>query len=360
MRIALLSTCAVSTPPTGYGGTELVVGELAKQMVRLGHEVTVYATGDSTAPGRQRALFSQPIWPPNDLCELRHAAFAWQDIARGGFDLVHGNHAEHLAFTPFVDVPTVLTVHHHRHMPLLEHYLAYPNVAYVAISRRQAELSPELEFARVIHHGVDPRSYRMGDGAGGYVAFLGRFSPEKGPHRAIDAAVRAGVRVVLGGNVHDHAFHEREVMPRLERHRELVRHIGEVVHEPKNELLRHAQAMLFPIDWEEPFGLVMIESMLVGTPVIAFPRGSAPEVIEDGVTGFIVRDLDEMAARIRDVRALDRRACRQRAIDRFNSLRMATRYLDLYEEVVQERHLPRHRPLALRRKPPVPAAGGLL
>jgi glycosyltransferase involved in cell wall biosynthesis len=346
MKIALLSTCAVATPPRGYGGTELVVAELAREYVSRGHDVTLFATADSTGAGKLRALLARPHWPPSDLVEVRHAGFAWQEIAAGSFDVVHANHAMHLPFSQLVDVPTVFTVHHHRDEALLEHYLAHPNVHFVGISRRQVQLSPELRFAKVIHHGVDETLYPAGDGRGGYLAFLGRFDLDKAPHIAIDAAVRAGVPLRLGGKPHDLAYHEREVVPRLARHAGLVSHLGEVIHEPKIELLRHASAMLFPIQWEEPFGLVMIESMLVGTPVIAFRHGAAPEVIDEGVTGFLVDDVDEMTARIAEVAHLDRRACRQHALERFTTRRMAARYLELYEGLVRHKHAQRRRHVA--------------
>jgi glycosyltransferase involved in cell wall biosynthesis len=346
MKIALLSTCAVTTPPTGYGGTELVVAELAREYVARGHQVTVYATGDSTAAGECRWMFERPVWPPSDLAEVRHAGFAWRDIARSGFDVVHANQAMQLPFAGLgrlTDVPTVLTIHHHRDEPLLQHYLSYPQVHYVAISRRQAELAPELDYAAVIHHGLDADDYPLGTGRGGYVAFLGRFAPEKAPHLAIDAAVRAGTPIRLGGRPHDLGYHQAELVPRLARHAALVTYLGEVVHAPKTQLLRDALAMLFPIEWEEPFGLVMIESMLVGTPVIAFPRGAAPEVIDDGLTGFLVEDVERMAARIREVGHLDRRACRERARERFSARRMAGRYLELYEHLTAQHQPPPRR-----------------
>jgi glycosyltransferase involved in cell wall biosynthesis len=345
MRIALVSTCAVATPPTGYGGTELVIAELAREYVRLGHDVTVYATADSACAGRRRALFPRPVWPPCELAELRHVEFAWRDVATRGFDVVHVNQAVALPFARFVTgVPVVHTIHHDRWPAATVHYHAYPEINYVAISRRQAELVPEVPVRRVIYHGLDPRAYPAGDGRGGYAAFVGRFAQEKAPHLAIDAAVRAGVPLRLAGRPHhvDHAYHAREVEPRLQRHAGRVWYVGELVHEPKAELLCGALALLFPIDWEEPFGLVMIEAMLAGTPVIAFPRGAAPEVIDDGVTGYLVRKVDEMAARLRDIDALDRGRCRQRAIERFSAQRMASRYLELYEDLAAERAPRRH------------------
>jgi glycosyltransferase involved in cell wall biosynthesis len=343
MKIALLSTCAVTTPPAGYGGTELVVAELARENVAHGHEVTVYATGDSTCAGERLSLFEHPVWPPSDLAEVRHAGFAWRDVARGDFDIVHANHAMQLpfaGFARFTEAPTVLTIHHHRDEALLAHYLAHPQIHYVAISARQAELAPELDYAAVIHHGIDPRAYPMGDGAGGYAAFLGRFEPAKAPHVAIDAALRAGLPIRLGGRPHDEAYHAAEMLPRLARYAGQVQNLGEVVHQPNLDLLRDARALLFPIDWEEPFGLVMIEAMMVGTPVIAFPRGAAPEVIDEGVTGFLVRDVDEMAARLHGIGRLDRCACRQRAFERFSTRRMAEGYLDLYARLAAGRRPP--------------------
>jgi glycosyltransferase involved in cell wall biosynthesis len=339
MRIALLSTCAVSVPPNGYGGTELVIAELAKMLGRRGHEVTVYATGDSCPAGTLRYRFAHPVWPPNDLAELRHAAFAWGHIAQHVplFDVVHAHQAPSVAFSAIEATPVVLTLHHEREESLLDYYLDFPEVTYVAISRRQAELIPEIQVQDVVHHGLDPDLYPEGDGAGGYAAFLGRFSEEKAPHLAIDAAVKAGVRLKMGGVPHwvNEAYFEREVRPRLAQHEASVDWLREVSHGPKLELLRDARAFLFPLGWEEPFGLVMIEAMLVGTPVIAFPRGGVSEVVEDGVTGYLVRDEHEMAERLATIGTFDRRRCRARALERWSSMRMAADYERIYEACVR-------------------------
>jgi glycosyltransferase involved in cell wall biosynthesis len=340
MKVALFSTCALATPPRKYGGTELVVAELAKGLSNLGHQVTVFATGDSHVQGELRYHFERPVWPPNELAETRHASFAWCEVARflAEFDVVHVNHGAALPFHLHVPIPSVMTIHHARVDELVEHYRAFDGVAYVAISERQAQLVPELKISRVIHHGLEPSLYAQGSGDGGYVAFLGRFAPEKGPHLAIDAACQSGMHLRIGGTYHAVAadYYAREMLPRLARS-ELVECCGELGHDAKVALLRGAAALLFPIQWEEPFGLVMIESMLVGTPVIAFRNGSAAEVVEEGVTGFLVDNTEQMAQRIGQLGRIDRARCRERARSRWCSARMAREYLELYEKVARVR-----------------------
>jgi glycosyltransferase involved in cell wall biosynthesis len=344
MRIAILSTCAVSVPPRAYGGTELVTGELAKMLSRRGHDVTVYATGDSAPEATLRYCFAKPVWPPDPFAELRHAAFAWRDMVRQDppFDIVHAHQAPSIAFSAVPRsgprLPVVLTLHHHRIESLVEYYRDFSHVAYVAISKRQAALLPELDISDVVYHGVDPDLYPEGTGGGGYAAFLGRLAREKAPHLAVDAAALAGVRLAIGGVPHppDLGYFAETMEPRLAGAGDRVDLRGEVDHAKKLDLLRNACALLFPIQWEEPFGLVMIESMLVGTPVVAMPRGSVPEVVEEGITGFVVRNTAEMASRLREIGSFDRRRCRRRAIERWSSLRMTTEYEAVYERLVDE------------------------
>jgi glycosyltransferase involved in cell wall biosynthesis len=336
MRIALVSTCAVSVPPLAYGGTELVVAALAEALVARGHEVIVYATGDSRPAGTLRYHFSRAVWPPDAAAERRHAAWAWRDARALGAEVAHVNSPEALLEWDGA-LPTVATIHHAFDENLREHYAQFQNARLVAISRRQAELAPALDGVAVVHHGLDPADYPAGRGGGGYCAFLGRIAAEKAPHLAIDAARQANLPLVIGAPRRDgdpdyDAYYEHELRSRLDWPG--VRWPGEMDHRGKLELLGNAEALLMPLGWDEPFGLVMIEAMLVGTPVIAFRRGSAPEVVEDGITGFVVDDWEAMARALPAARALDRAACRRRAQSRFSAARMAAEYEALYRDVI--------------------------
>lgn len=338
MRIALLSTSAVPLPPPGYGGTELVTAELAKMLTRLGHDVTVFATGDSSSEANLSWHFPTAQWPPDDLLELRHAASAWRIIASAdpSFDVVHAHHPCAIPFGSVCAVPTVLTLHNARDERVVRYLKQFDEVTYVAISRRQADLYPELGVRHVVHHGIDDEVYEVGSGEGGWLAFVGRLAREKGPHIAIDVARATGIALRMGGQAHpqNRAFFESEVAPRLLAAGDLVEWDGEAFFGRKLDMFRGARATLFPIAWEEPFGLVMIESMLVGTPVIAFPRGAAPEVVEDGVTGFLVHDEAEMIEKVRAVGALDRGRCSEVARQRWTSRRMAQDYVGVYEQAI--------------------------
>ena len=328
VSIAMISTPFVSVPPRRYGGTELIVAELVRGLRALGHDVTLFATGDSHAPPgvTVRALFDTPVWPPQPYAELDHAGWAVEEILGDDvrFDVVHAHVPAALAFAAMFTAPLVHTVHHDAGDDYARVQSLYrrSRAQLVAISDRQRQLMPELGDAHVVHHGLDPEHYRFGAGDGGYCAFLGRFAREKGPHHAIDAARMGGVPIRLGGAPHwrDANYYDRELSWRL-RTRGVV-HLGEIGGAQKRELLAGAKAVLFPIAWEEPFGLVMIEAMLSGTPVLAFARGSVPEVVEDGVTGWVCRDVDEMAARLLAIDEFDRVACWRCVFERWIMSRM--------------------------------------
>lgn len=347
MRIALVSTPFVPVPPPAYGGTELVVAELADGLREAGHEVRVYTCGAALPPSSERGdapglerrvLFERPVWPPGPWLELAHSAWAALDLARADppFDLVHTHCPSSLPLAPLARSPMVYTVHHARDGELAALYRLSEGVHFVCVSARQRALLPEVAGrACVIHHGLDERRYALGDGRGPAL-FLGRLSAQKGPHLAIDAARRAGCPLVLAGRPHpeDRDYFESEVRPRLSLPG--VRWIGEVDHARKLPLLAAARALLFPVCWEEPFGLVMIEAMLSGTPVLALPRGAVPEVVDDGITGYVCADEDELAQRLGRLErgGLDRARCRQHAVLRFSRRRLVREHLALYRGLV--------------------------
>ena len=339
MRVSIVSTSAVDVPPRAYGGTERFLADLAEGLVERGHEVVVYATGRSRPAGHLRWHFEEPIWPPDSERELEHATWAWRDIAGRDVNVVHINSPEALlAPDRIADIPTVLTIHNDRCHSIIELIRRALPAHVVAISKRQAELVPEIAPSAIIHHGLAARLYPAGAGDGDHVAFLGRLSPEKAPHLAIEAARAAGVRLRIGGprrpTPHGRdAYFDDVLGPGIERAGRDVEWLGELDHGRKLELLHGARALLVPLDWEEPFGLVMIEAMMVGTPVIAFARGSAPEIVEPGTTGLLVSDAAEMARAIPAAMRLDRSACRARALERWGADRMAAEYERLYQMI---------------------------
>ncbi len=332
----------VAVPPVRYGGTELVLAALVDGLVARGHAVTLYASGDSSVSATAlRPYFSRAVWPPDPQFELVQSATAvWDLLDRGDADIVHAHAGTALAFAPLIGRPMIYTIHHDREEGICELIRAAGRapLTCVAISHRQRARLEGLP-AEVIHHGLPPDRYPPGSGKGAYAAFLGRFAREKGVAEALDAAREAGVPIHLAGRPHppDAEYYREEVASRL--HGKDVRWFGEIGHEGKVRLLGNAFATLFPIGWEEPFGLVMIESMLCGTPVIAYEQGSVPEVVEEGVTGFVVRDRHEMAQRLRQLGTVsfDRARCRAAALARFGVERMVSAYLGVYGAAMARR-----------------------
>jgi glycosyltransferase involved in cell wall biosynthesis len=337
MRIALIAPPFIAVPPLNYGGTELFIAHLAVGLKKLGHEVVVYANGESTVPVERRWIYANSEWPIKgdvhaSLKDLNHGAWAVAD-ARNRHDLIHLNNAPGLVHSRFCSIPFVYTVHHPHEESLSDFYAYYPDVQYVTISnfQRHRERMPRIT---TIHHGLNFSKYRVTMEKQPYLAFIGRIAPIKGTHLAIAVAKKTGMPLKIAGEVQPlfKDYFEAEVKPHLDG--KFIEYIGEADLEAKNELLGNATAMLFPIQWDEPFGLVMIEAMACGTPVIAMPGGSVPEIVKDGVSGWVCRSVDEMAKRVRHAGDFDPAEIRAYAEGTFSIDRMVRQYADLYAAVL--------------------------
>ncbi len=335
MRIAVIAPPFIPVPPKAYGGTELFLAHLAEGLHERGHDVRVYANGESRVTCELKWRYADTDWPIRHAVAAQlknhdHTAWAMADAA-GWAEVVQINDTVAVPMTVFLDRPIVMTLHHPFEPVLSELYIRYPDVHYVAISRQQASAEPMPDIT-VVHHGIPLDEYAFNDHKSDYVVFLGRMAPCKGPHLAIEAAKRAGLRLKLAGEIQPtfREYWDREVRPLVDG--DQIEYVGEADQALKNRLLAGARALLFPIQWNEPFGLVMVEAMACGTPVLALPGGSVAEVVRDGVSGWICRDVDELSARAASPQ-IDSMSCRAWVEAHFSCGRMVEHYIDLYERV---------------------------
>lgn len=341
MRIALLAPLWKTVPPKKYGGSELVVANLAKGLVERGHEVTTFACGGSEVAGKLVAVTSKPMY---DLV----GGFDWRGIQQyeflsffelgkriGDFDVVHNHMGFHpIALAPLIHIPFVTTLH--SSMPPEFPYLAeaFSKYPFISISDAQRSLAPELSYAATIYHGIDVSSFKprlRGKGKG--FVFMGTLSKNKGIDIAVDTARRLGVPLTIAGEVRegDRVFLEQKVFPYVDG--KSIRFVGEADHKKKARLFADADALLFPSRWKEAFGLVMVEALACGTPVVALDNGAVPEILREGVTGFIAKDKTAFIRAAKNVTAVSRTACRLEAENRFNIGTMAREHEKLYESL---------------------------
>ncbi|MDQ3145211.1 MAG: glycosyltransferase family 4 protein [Pseudomonadota bacterium] len=335
MRVAMLSSISWRTPPRGYGPWELITSLVTEALVARGVDVTLFATLDSETAGTLAGVvpkgYSEDSAVDAKVAEALHIAHCFERA--GEFDLIH-NQADFmpLAWSRLVRTPMVTTIHGFsspRIVPVFKQY--NDRCGYVAIS--ESDRHPDLEYAATIHHGIRIDNFPFDPFGSPDLLFFGRIHPDKGAGEAIRAARASGDRLVMAGIVQDKAYHQREVEPFINGDR--VEHVGVVGGRKRAEVLGGAKALLHLIDFEEPFGLSVVEAMACGTPTIAYRRGSMPEIIEDGVTGFLVDTFDEAVAAIARIPEIDRAACRRVAIERFGVDRMADEYLALYERLLR-------------------------
>jgi glycosyltransferase involved in cell wall biosynthesis len=346
MRIAQISPLFEAVPPKLYGGTERVVYSLTEELVAMGHDVTLFASGDSItsatlAPMREQALRLDPSVKDWVATYYRMVERIYR--RRDEFDVLHF-HIDYFPLALFCrqKVPYLTTIHGRLDLQeLIETYGTYADSPFVSISDSQRRPIPHLNWVRTVHHGMPAGLLTPQPVKQEYGAFLGRISPEKGVDRAIRIAGKAGMKLKIAAKVDnaDKEYYDSQIKPLIQGNPD-VEFIGEINDAQKPDFLSGAHALIFPINWPEPFGLVMIEAMACGTPVIAFNCGSVPEVMDDGVTGFIVNNIDEAVAAVGKVHTLDRARVRATFDRRFTARRMAEDYLDVYEELAQPaRHL---------------------
>jgi len=357
VRIAQVSPLFESVPPRSYGGTERVVSYLTEELVRQGHDVTLFASGDSVTSARlvEGSPQSLRLWPGSVDSLAHHVRMIERVASRAGeFDIIHF-HIDYVHFpvSRRGRWPQLTTLHGRLDLPDLQPlYDEFSDMPVVSISNDQRLPLPQADWQATVYHGLPRDLYRLCEDPEPYLVFLGRISPEKRVDRAIEIARRAGLPLKIAAKIDDadRVYFEQEIrslfdLPGIE-------FLGEVGDAEKRELLGHAAAMLFPIDWAEPFGLVMIEAMACGTPVVAWHAGSVPEVIDDGNTGYVVDSVEAAVAAVRKIPRLSRRVCRDVFEERFAVDRMARDYVRVYEELLAARR-PTNRRLSI-----VSAAGG--
>jgi glycosyltransferase involved in cell wall biosynthesis len=341
VRIAQVAPLFESVPPQGYGGTERVVSYLTEALVAAGHDVTLFAAGDSVTQARLVPVVPQSI----RLASQRLDWLMWHTVmvdrvfeAADAFDVIHF-HTDflHYPLARRCRTPSLTTMHGRLDIPdLAALHRHFDDQALVSISDAQQRAMPAARWLATVYHGLPADLYRVGDGRGGYFAFIGRISPEKRVDRAIEIALACGTRLRIAAKVDpaDQAYFEREIRHRLDH--PLIEYIGEIGEAAKGDFLGRASAMLFPIDWPEPFGLVMIEALACGTPVVAYEGGSVAEVMDDGVNGFIVQNQQQAIAAARRIGQIDRSACRRGFDERFTAARMAGGYVDVYRRLIAQ------------------------
>lgn len=339
IRIAQVSPLFESVPPKLYGGTERVVSFITEELVALGHDVTLFASGDSKTSARLVPVCEKSL-RLNPECEDPVAYHIMQlqlvqDMMES-FDIVH-YHTDYLHFptSTLGNSAHVTTLHGRLDLSFLKAmYGLFPSVPVVSISHSQRKPLPRNNWAGNVYHGLPPDLFAPTRTAGKYLAFLGRVSPEKGIENAIEIAIRSGIPLRIAAKIDkaDTQYYEGKVRHLFDH--PLIEYVGEIGEKEKSEFLANALALLFPVEWEEPFGLVMIESMACGTPVVAYPRGSVPEIIEHGVNGLIVSSIEEAVKALRDIGSVSRLNCRRVFEERFTSPVMAKEYLKVYDKLL--------------------------
>jgi glycosyltransferase involved in cell wall biosynthesis len=341
MRIAQVAPLHISVPPKDYGGTERCVYNLTEALVKMGHDVTLFATGDSKTSAHLEPMCPEAVFfdPAVDAPALHVAELAEVYGRADEFDVIH-SHLDYLTL-PFVQTtttPTILTLHGRLDRSEFGSvFRTYKHANYVSISESQRSFLPDLNWAGTVHHALDLCRFKFYPQPGDYLAFVGRMAPEKRPDRAIEIAKRAGIPLKIAAKIDakERPYFESVVKPLLDH--PLIDYVGMLDEQEKSKLIGNALALLLPIEWPEPFGIVFIEALACGTPVLTCPHGAVPEILEDGVTGFICKTDDELVETLERIGEISREGCREYVRRKFDITHMAMKYVNVYSKVQQRR-----------------------
>ncbi|MBI2020539.1 glycosyltransferase family 4 protein [Candidatus Daviesbacteria bacterium] len=342
MRIAQIAPIIERVPPEKYGGTERVVHALTEELIKLGHQVTIFATGDSKTSAKLVSVFPRAL--RKTKIENLYGINAWTLLNIGiaykmqyQFDIIHDHNNDiSLPVANLATTPVVITLHGAFNENTKKIFQILNRVNLVTVSKAQAAAAPDLNYAGNVYHGLDMRDYPFSKKSNDYLLFVGRISMEKGVHHAIEVALLLDLPLIIAAKLetqapHDVAYFREFIEPKLS---DQIRWIGEVDEDERNKLMSHALCFLHPITWREPFGLTIIEAMACGCPVVAFDKGSIPEIIINGKTGFIVKDVEEMVKAVKNIKSIDRKVCRKHSLNSFNSQKMAKEYLKIYQKIL--------------------------
>lgn len=343
MRIAQVAPLFEAVPPQLYGGTERVVHYLTEELVEMGHDVTLFASGDSVTKAELIAIVPESLrMDPDCIDPLAHHIIQLEKVLtlHNCFDIIHF-HTDffHFPLTSRIQTPVVTTIHGRVDIPDLQPlFNLFNSEPVISISLSQRAPLPQANWIGNVYHGLPENLHKMGSGEGNYLAFMGRISPEKGVDKAIEIAVQSGIPLKIAAKVDkaDKEYFELEIKQLLDN--PLVEFVGEINEREKSAFLGKAKALIFPINWSEPFGMVMVEAMSCGTPVIAFNRGSVPEVVDDGVSGVIVTNVEEAVSAIEKINTISRTGVRKVFEEKYTASRMAKDYLKIYELLAEQQN----------------------
>jgi glycosyltransferase involved in cell wall biosynthesis len=336
MKVAILSPVVWRTPPRKYGPWEQVASNIAEGLIEKGIDVTLFATGDSITNGRLEYVIEKPYGENPELdakvCECMHISYIMERASE--FDIIHNNYDFlPLTYSRLIKTPMITTVHGFSSPKIIPVYKKYNDINnYVSISN--SDRSSELDYIATIYNGINEKEFSFKDTPGDYLLFFGRIHPEKGTHESIKIAKMSGMKLIISGIIQDEKYFKEKVKPYIDN--ENIIYAGNSGPEKRNELIGGAYALLHPISFEEPFGLSVVESYFCGTPVIAFKRGSMPELVKDGKTGFLVKDIHQAVETLKDIKRIIRNDCRILAESKFTRSKMAEEYIKVYNKIIDK------------------------